>query len=120
MKKFLLEVYTDEIPATQLNGLTLQFKNLARNKLSEYKLNFGEVNAYSTPRRLVLFIDGVEEKEADSIIEIKGPPYKIAFDESGNKTEIYQKFLESNDLSEGEVFEKEIKGNKVSFWEKTY
>ena len=118
MKKFLLEVYTDEIPATQLNGLTLQFKNLARNKLSEYKLNFGEVNAYSTPRRLVLFIDGVEEKEADSIIEIKGPPYKIAFDESGNKTEIYQKFLESNDLSQGEVFEKEIKGNKYLFGKK--
>jgi len=118
MKKFLFETYTEEIPAKLLNNLTSQLKELAEKKLSEFNLQHGEIYAYSTPRRLVLYIDGVSEKENDTVQEIKGPSYKIAFDENGNPTEVLKKFLENNNLSKDDIFEKDVKGNKYVFGNK--
>jgi Glycyl-tRNA synthetase, beta subunit len=74
MRDFLFEVYTEEMPARLINDLAFQLRELSTKKLSEYKLQHGEILTYGTPRRLVLYIMDVNEKEEDSINEIKGPP----------------------------------------------
>jgi len=119
MKDFLFEVYTEEIPARLLNDLTAQLKTLALNRLGAYNLPFGEVRTFSTPRRLVLFIKNVEERELETKRELKGPSYEIAFNEDGKGTKALQKFLESNNLREEEIQIKEVKGNKYVFGYKT-
>ncbi|MGC9099968.1 MAG: glycine--tRNA ligase subunit beta [Caldisericum sp.] len=115
MKDFLFEIYTEEMPAKLLNDLSKQLKELAERNFSYTNINHGEIQTFSTPRRLVLFVKDVEEKERERVIEIKGPPYKIAYDEKGTPTQVFKKFLESNDLKEDEIIIKEIKDNKYIF-----
>ena len=115
MRDFLFEVYTEEMPARLINDLAFQLRELSTKKLSEYKLQHGEILTYGTPRRLVLYIRDVNEKEEDSINEIKGPPYKIAYDEEGKETEALKKFIENNGLTHQDIETKEIKGNKYIF-----
>lgn len=115
MKDFLFEIYTEEMPAKLLNDLSKQLKELAERNFSYTNINHGEIQTFSTPRRLVLFVKDVEEKESERVIEIKGPPYKIAYDEKGTPTQVFKKFLESNDLKEDEIIIKEIKDNKYIF-----
>ncbi|BAL80961.1 glycine--tRNA ligase subunit beta [Caldisericum exile] len=115
MRDFLFEIYTEEMPARLLNGVTLQLKELAEKNLSESTLKHGEIKAFSTPRRLVLFVKNVEEKEEDRVLEIKGPSHKIAYDEQGNATLVLKKFLEANNLKEDEIKIKEIKDSKYVF-----
>ncbi|MFU2157672.1 MULTISPECIES: glycine--tRNA ligase subunit beta [Caldisericum] len=115
MKDFLFEIYTEEMPAKLLNDISKQLKELAERNFSYTNINHGEIQTFSTPRRLVLFVKDVEEKESERVIEIKGPPYKIAYDEKGTPTQVFKKFLESNDLKEDEIIIKEIKDNKYIF-----
>lgn len=115
MRDFLLEIYTEEIPAKIINTAVIQMSENATNYIKNYKINFGNVKAFGTQRRLVLFIENIEEKEADSILEVKGPSVKIAYNDNGNKSEAFLKFIEVNRIEEKDIIVKEVKGNKYIF-----
>ena len=116
--EYLLEIYTEEIPATFLNGAVKDLKDLSEKKLSEYSIGYRKIETYGTPKRLVLFVKGLEEKEADGIVEVKGPPAKVAFNKDGTEKPVYGKFLESNNLEKKDVFIKETKRGKYLFGKK--
>ncbi len=103
MKNFLLEVYTDEIPAKILNSTLVQLRESFEQSLRKYRLKTGNVKTFGTMKRLCAYVEDIEEKEDDSVIEIKGPPAKAAFSEAGEKLPAYVKFLESKGLSEKDV-----------------
>ncbi len=56
----------------------------------------GEMKAFGTPRRLVLYVPDMDERQADVSKEVVGPPKKIAFDVSGNPTKAAVVFAEKN------------------------
>ncbi len=116
---YLFEIYTEEIPATFLNSAVKDLKALCEKKLSEFTLKFEKVETFGTPRRLVLFVKGLGDKEADRETEVKGPSALIAFDENGNPTEILKKFLKSNGVSPSDVEVRETKKGKYVFAKKT-
>ncbi len=116
--KYLFEIYTEEIPATFLNGVVKDMKALAEKKLSEFSINFSEIKTFGTPKRLALFVSGLDEKEADRKVEIKGPSYRVAFDENGNPTKVFEKFLTSNEIDEKNTQIRETKKGKYVFAEK--
>lgn len=118
MKDFLLEIYTEEIPAKVINPTVKQISECAINQIKNYNLLMGTVKSFGTPRRLVLFIDNVEEKETDSILEVKGPSIRFAYDANGNKSDALLKFLETNKIKEEDILVKEVKGNKYIFGKK--
>jgi len=115
MSDFLFEIYTDEIPAKQINSAISQLKTNFEEFLKEFNLRSGKVQGFGTPRRLVIYIEQVEDKEDDSIIEIKGPSLNSAISENNQKLQPYLKFIESNGLTEQEIEIKEVKGNKYVF-----
>lgn len=115
MNDFLLEIYTDEIPAKILNPTINQLKENFQKYLKEYRIKTGEVKAYGTMKRLILHVNKVEEREEDSEVEIKGPSLKSAIDENGNKLPPFVKFLEANKISEDAIIVKELKGSKYIF-----
>ncbi len=118
MREFLCEIYTDEIPSKLVNNLSEQFKELFTSKLNTFNIEHSDVISYGTPRRLVIYMERIAEKESDSTQEIKGPAYNIAFDEQGNPMDILNKFLESNNLEISQIVIKEIKGKKYVFGER--
>jgi glycyl-tRNA synthetase beta chain len=118
MKDFLCEIYTEELPAKIVNSSILQFKSNFETKLAASRLTYSEIKAFSTPKRLVVFINNLSDKEKDIEIEVKGPSEKISIDESGNKLAPYFKFIESNNFEEKDVFIKEVKKNRYFFGKK--
>jgi glycyl-tRNA synthetase beta chain len=118
MKDFLCEIYTEELPAKIVNSSILQFKSNFETKLAASRLTYSEIKAFSTPKRLVVFINNLSDKEKDIEIEVKGPSEKISIDESGNKLAPYFKFIESNNFEEKDVFIKEVKKSRYFFGKK--
>jgi len=98
-KEFLLEIGTEEIPSRFINPALEKIKELFTALLVSGRVESrGEMKAYGTPRRLVLYIPEIEERQADVSKEVTGPPKKVAFDGSGNPTKAAIVFAEKNGI----------------------
>jgi len=96
-KEFLLEIGTEEIPSRFINPAMEKMKELFAALLASGRITTrGEMKAYGTPRRLVLYVPDMDERQADVSREVVGPPKKIAFDASGNPTKAATVFAEKN------------------------
>lgn len=94
MNTFLLEIGTEEIPAGYIQpALAAMADNLAR-KLQHARLSHGEIKTYGTPRRLVVTVDQMADRQASLTEEVLGPPERVAYDEKGQPTIAARKFAE--------------------------
>ena len=91
-KDLLLEIGTEEIPAGFMSGALEQLGSIAKLKLAELRIGYGDIQVVGTPRRLVLVIRGMAEEQTDMRSENKGPSIKIAFDGNGSPTKAAQGF----------------------------
>ena len=72
-KKLLLELLSEEIPARMQARATDDLKRLVCDGLKEAGLGFQSAEAFVTPRRLALVVDGIPEKQPDINEERRGP-----------------------------------------------
>jgi len=79
---FLLEIGTEEIPARFMPGILKDFKNKATKWLENLNISFESINTYGTPRRIVLYVTKLAEKQLDQEILVKGPSKKVAFNDN--------------------------------------
>ncbi|MEJ5377584.1 MAG: glycine--tRNA ligase subunit beta [bacterium] len=86
MADLLLEVGTEEIPASYIQPALESLAQSARTSLANLRLSFESVHTWGTPRRLVLMVEGVSESQPDLDQEVMGPPEKVAFDPQGQPT----------------------------------
>lgn len=93
---FLLEVFTEEIPARLVNELGAQLERNFLDELDKNSINYSDIKAYYTPRRLVVFIKGLASKQEDYQKFLLGPPKKIAMNEKGELLKPALAFLEKN------------------------
>lgn len=79
-RELLLEIGTEEIPASWLPGLTTQIGLALEARLKEARLSIDEpVQTYSTPRRLIAHAGKIGERQADLEELVMGPPVSAAF-----------------------------------------
>ncbi len=102
MATFLLEIGTEELPATFVSEAIQQWQKLIPTLMSEAYLTNDAVNVYATPRRLAVVIEGLPTQQSNREEEIKGPPAKAAF-KDGKPTKAAAGFakkqeVELNDL----------------------
>lgn len=102
MPTFLLEIGTEELPATFVSEAIQQWQQIIPTTLTEAYLTNKSVNIYATPRRLAVIIEGLSTQQPDREEEIKGPPAKAAF-KDGKPTKAAEGFakkqaVELNDL----------------------
>lgn len=71
--EFLLELFSEEIPARMQAKAANDLKRLLTAKLGEAGLKFTQANAYATTRRLCLHIDGLDTEQPDISEERRGP-----------------------------------------------
>ena len=73
MREFLLEILSEDIPARMQVQAAEDLKRLVTDSLTAAGLTFASAAAHSTPRRLVLVIEGLPETSPDRSEERKGP-----------------------------------------------
>lgn len=94
MQSLLLEIGTEEIPAGYIQpGLDALANNLSR-KLTEARIDYGTVSTYGTPRRMVILIKNVAERQRPVTETVMGPPERVALDDKGQFTIAATKFAE--------------------------
>ena len=93
--EFLLEIGTEEIPASFVTGALTWLENQFARALDAGRIDHGPIRTYATPRRLVLHAEEVALQQADREIEKTGPPAASAFDEHGNPTKAAVGFAKS-------------------------
>ena len=79
MANFLLELGTEELPASFVAGSGKQWQRLVPATLAEQSLTNDSIHVYATPRRLAVSIAGLPVKQSDREEEVKGPPAASAF-----------------------------------------
>lgn len=110
MAKYLIELGTEELPYSFIPSAMKQLKDSFTKELKENRIEFGAVKTYGTPRRLTVIIEDIAESQPDLAKEVKGPPAKIAFDESGNLTQAGKGFLKKQGINEDAAYKQDING----------
>lgn len=82
-RDMLLEIGVEEIPSALMQGALDDLKAIAGDKFTQSNLGFSAVVTLGTPRRLVLHIKDLAEKQKDTIIENRGPKKTAAYLEDG-------------------------------------
>jgi glycyl-tRNA synthetase beta chain len=86
MKELLLEIGAEEIPAGFVPQALIGLESIAKKELEGSRIDFKGVKTFGTPRRLVLVIEAVSEKQRDEETKKIGPSKQAAFDAKGNPT----------------------------------
>ena len=73
MPELLLELFSEEIPARMQARAGADLERLMAAALKEARLDFSRMEAYATPRRLALVVEGVPERQPDLTEERRGP-----------------------------------------------
>lgn len=96
---FLVEIGTEELPPTSLKSLSDAFSSGILNNLKKQNINVESAQAFATPRRLALLIQGLAESTPEVENQVWGPPAKIAFDSDGNPSKAAQAFAKKNGIA---------------------
>ncbi len=108
MAELLLELFSEEIPARMQARAADELKRLVTEKLRAGGLAFTRAEAYVTPRRLALVVDGLPEAQPDLKEERRGPRV-------GAPDQAVQGFLKANGLASLDQCEQRDTGKGV-FW----
>jgi glycyl-tRNA synthetase beta chain len=84
--EYLLEVRSEEIPARMLEAGVRELATRVFEELMACGLSPHEVETAYTPRRLVLILKGLADREPDREEQVMGPPVKAAFTADGAST----------------------------------
>lgn len=98
-KNALLEIGTEEIPASYIAPALEQMKKIATDMLTVIGLKFDDITTYSTPRRLILIVNNIAEKSEDKIQEFNGPAVKAGKDGNNNWTQAVLGFSKKHNIN---------------------
>ncbi|MDN3504863.1 MAG: glycine--tRNA ligase subunit beta [Rhabdochlamydiaceae bacterium] len=92
---FLLEIGSEQLPATYIEPSTQMLKQKIEKLLNDHKLEYGEIETYCTPQRIAIKVKSLIAGSAEETITRKGPPLSGAFDDNGSLTKMGQGFFKS-------------------------
>ena len=114
-RDLLLEIGVEEMPSAYMGRAIADLKTKAQKQLDDARLAYKEICSYGTPRRLTLFVQGLEEKQPDAFSEIRGPKKSIAFDQEGNPTKAGLGFARSQKVELKDLEVQEVGGVEYIF-----
>lgn len=115
MNNVVLEIGTEEIPAQYMENALKDLNRLAKKYLEESRIKYKEIKVYGTPRRLILFIFHIEEKQEDIFQKIKGPAYSIAYNKNSLPQQPALKFAQSQGINVEDLIVEDTKKGKYIF-----
>ncbi len=107
MSEFLLELFTEEIPAeSQRNARSSILENF-KKLFEEKKIKFNKGTSFSTPNRLVILFEGLMKEVTQESEEIKGPRVdspETALDGFLRSNKIDKKFVYKKNTEKGNFY----------------
>lgn len=116
MNNYLLyEIGVEEMPSRFVQSTLDQLVSGLKSRLEEKRVAFEDIDTFATPRRLILVVKGLADRQADLEEEVKGPAKKISIAEDGSFTKAAQGFMRGKGLSESDVYFKDLNGTEYIF-----
>ena len=117
MPSLFLELYSEEIPASLQKKAREDLLKIFNENLQKKEISYKSSISYSTPNRLVFFIDGIPLKIIKKAYKIRGP--KINSPKEALEGFVKSKNLNIKDLIEentekGKFYFAKIKSQKIS------
>src|SRR5437588_682063 len=97
MAEYFFELLLEEIPAWMHDAAQAALQQQFAPVLG------GSPIVHSTPRRLIVYLPNIPERELDREEEVKGPPAKAAYDAEGKPTPALHGFLKKNSATIDDV-----------------
>ena len=108
MAELFIELFSEEIPSKLQIDARQNIKKIIDEKLQKKEISFKKSKSFSTPKRLVFFIDGIPETIEQKKRIIKGPNInapQIALDG----------FIKSNNLNKEDVYKEKLDKGEFYF-----
>jgi glycyl-tRNA synthetase len=109
---FVLEIGTEEMPAGDVMDAIDHLEKAVPALLDELRLDYKGLQVLATPRRLVVSMDELADRQHDLEQLVKGPPKDRAFDETGTPTKAAEGFASSKGVSVEDLEVQEIDGGE--------
>lgn len=117
-RNFLLEIGTEELPASFLEPAAQFLKEKLEDFLTKNRIKFGKTRIFYTPRRLAVIFQNVAEQQRKETIEVAGPPWKVVFDQKGNPTKSAIGFAQSHGKVYHDLYPKKTERGEYAYLKK--
>lgn len=97
-RELFLEVGSEEIPAGEVDAAVAALAQGVTSRLAALRLSHGPARTYATPRRLVVVVPDVADRQEDVTREVAGPPVRSAF-KDGQPTKAAEGFAKGQGVS---------------------
>ena len=94
----LIELGTEELPPKSLKTLATAFYDGIKSQLDNNDLTYSDIKWFATPRRLAVQVAELTAKQADKVVEKRGPATNVAFDEQGQPSKAAMGWARSNGI----------------------
>jgi len=108
-RDLVFEIGTEELPSSAVYSAIEQLQVSVPKALDSARLEYGTVAIVASPRRIVVLVSELSDRQPDAVERHKGPAAKAAFDEAGNPTKAAEGFARGKgvDVSALEVVDDE-------------
>ena len=110
MAELFIELFSEEIPGKLQTDFREKIKVILEEQLIKKSISFKSCKIFSTPKRLVFFVEGIPTKVKQKGKVIKGP--KV-----GSPETALNGFIKSNNLKRTDIYKKQIEKGEFYFAE---
>lgn len=118
VKDLLLEIGTEELPSSAIYSGIEQLKKNAEKTFKNHRVNYKKMNSFGSPRRIILYINSVEETQSPLVTKVIGPFKKDAYDKDDKPTKVAIGFAKAMGVDLNQLGVEKGKKRDVVFAEK--
>ena len=112
-RPLLFEIGTEELPPADLDYYLSQLEEIwSRRCWRNCNLNYGNLMVMGTPRRLVVYLECLDNEQDDREELVKGPPAERAFGPDGEPTKAAEGFARGKGIPVSDLEVREIDGGE--------
>lgn len=118
MIDFLLEIGVEEFPPAILSSTARELSSKVERLLKSKNIFYRSTRLIYTSRRMGIIVLGLPRKQKSKIVEIQGPPKKVAYDDQDNPSRMLTGFLKAHNVKIAQVRTKRTKKGEYIFIKK--
>ncbi|WP_163308844.1 glycine--tRNA ligase subunit beta [Dysgonomonas sp. 521] len=82
-RNFIFEIGVEEIPAQYVTVLSESLRENVSKMFADLKIGYENLDVFHTPRRMVVYVESLNEMQDDIYEKVKGPAKLVAFGSDG-------------------------------------